>query len=259
MSIIKDIKGSVATISLNRPDRHNAFDEAMIAELTSCFTKLADQPDVRVILLRGEGKSFCAGGDLDWMRRVADYDRTENRRDASALRAMLESVDQCPVPVLCWLHGAAYGGGVGLAAAADIVVADPSARFCLSEVKLGLAPAVIGPYVLRAMGARQARRYMLTAEVFDAAEAHRIGLVHRIGGAEDMTALIGLILKSGAQAVRATKQMIHALGEMPEREQAAYSVRLIADLRAAREGREGVQAFLEKRKPNWIIDQDVED
>ncbi|WP_142850067.1 enoyl-CoA hydratase/isomerase family protein [Telmatospirillum sp. J64-1] len=247
----------IATLTLNRPEVHNAFDDRLIAELTERFLNLGGDPQVRVVVLAANGPSFSAGGDLAWMKRIAANSEEENLRDAMALARLMEVIDSCPKPVLGLVQGPAYGGGVGLAVCCDIVIAAAKATFCLSEVKLGLIPATIMPYVLRAIGHRAARRYVLSAERFDAAEAQRLGLVHEVveedalwRRAEDIIAA----LKAGGPAAQAAaKEMLHQAWDRPGGEETmAWTARRIAEIRASSEGQEGLAAFLEKRKPAWL-------
>lgn len=248
-----------AWVTLNRPDVHNAFDDALIAELGAAFERLGGDRAVRAVALGARGKSFSAGGDLNWMRRMAGYSPDENRRDAEGLAAMLRTLAHCPKPTLALVQGAVLGGGVGLVAACDIAVAAEEATFCLSEVKLGIIPATIGPYVVAAIGERWARRYALTAERFDAAEARRIGLVHEVVPAAGLVsaaaAILAALAGNGPAALAATKDLIRAVAGRPiDAEVVADTARRIADARASDEGREGIAAFLEKRKPNWVKD-----
>jgi methylglutaconyl-CoA hydratase len=250
-----DARG-IARVTLDRPAVHNAFDDALIAELVATFRALDGDDRARVVVLAGAGKSFSAGGDLNWMKRMAGYDMAENVRDAEGLGALMSSLDRLAKPTVGLVQGAAYGGGVGLVACCDIVVAADSARFCLSEVKLGLIPAVISPYVVRAMGARAARRYFLTAEVFDAAEARRLGLVNEVVPAGELEAagarLVEILLQAGPNAQGAAKALIARVdGAQIDDALIADTARRIAEIRATDEGREGVGAFLEKRKPRW--------
>jgi methylglutaconyl-CoA hydratase len=246
-------------VTLNRPDVHNAFDDVLIADLTAAFERLGGDGAVRAVGLRAAGKSFSAGGDLNWMRRMAGYSTEENRRDAEGLAAMLHALSHCPKPTLALVQGAALGGGVGLVAACDIALTAANATFCLSEVKLGLIPATIGPYVVAAMGERQARRYALTAERFGAEEAMRIGLVHEVVPAEGLASaaqtMLAALAANGPAAMAATKDLIRSLAGRPiDADVRADTARRIADIRASDEGREGITAFLEKRKPGWIKD-----
>lgn len=246
----------VAEVWLNRPDVRNAFNDGVIQELTQAFTVLGADPDLRAIVLGGRGKAFCAGADLGWMRSMADYTWPQNHADASALAQMLWTVWQCPVPVLGRIQGDCYAGGVGLAAVCDVLVAADSVHFCLSEARLGLLPATIGPYVIRALGEQASRRYFTTAERFSAAQAQTLGLVHEVVGAEQLDAKVAEIvaawLANGPAAVRACKRLVKDLAGQPM--DAALrddTARRIADIRASAEGREGVSAFLNKREPAW--------
>ena len=251
-------EASLATVTLNRPEVRNAFNDEVIAEVTAAFRALGERDDVRCIVLAASGTAFCAGADLNWMKRMASYTREENLADAGALAEMLRVVYACPKPTIARVQGDAYAGGTGLVAACDIAVSVDSAQYCLSEVKLGLIPATISPYVIRAMGARAAHRYFLTAERFDAAEALRIGFVHEVVSAERLDAKVAelaqALVNAGPQAVRLCKKLVQDVAEQaitPALEQ--LTVEGIADIRVSSEGREGLQSFLQKRKPNWII------
>ena len=248
--------GTVARVWLNRPDVRNAFNDAVIAELTAAFRELGADASVRAIVLGGHGKAFCAGGDLNWMRAMADYSWEQNRADAQALADMLWTLYTCPAPVVGRVHGDCYAGGVGLASVCDVLVAAEGMHFCLSEAKLGLLPATIGPYVVRALGQQASRRYFVTAERFSAAEAHRLGFVHELARPETIDATVDAIVQAlvanGPAAVKASKQLVRDLAGAPlTPELRADTARRIADIRASDEGREGVQAFLHKRKPSW--------
>lgn len=247
----------IARITLTRPEVRNAFDDGLIAELDAAFRLLGTRSDVRAIVLAAEGPAFCAGANLNWMRRMADYTRDENLADAGKLAAMLRTIAECPKPTIARVQGDVYAGGMGLVAACDMAVSVDSAWYCLSEVKIGLVPATISPYVLRAMGTRAAQRYFLTAERFTAAEAQRIGFVHEVVAADALDAKVDELLKAltGASpaAVRACKQLVaDVAGREIDEALIAKTVEGIADIRASDEGREGVQAFLHKRKPSWI-------
>lgn len=249
----------VETVTLNRPDVRNAFNDEFIAELAAVFLELAKRPEVRCVVLAANGPAFCAGADLNWMRRIADYSREENIEDASGLARMLEVLYRCPKPTIAKVQGDVYAGGMGLVSACDMAVAVEGANFCLSEVKLGLIPATISPYVIRAMGTRAAHRYFLTAERFPAAEAHRIGLVHEVVKAEELDARVAALAQSlvqcGPEAVKACKKLLHDVaGHDITAGLVRRTVEGIADIRASDEGREGVQSFLGKRKPNWLLD-----
>ena len=246
-----------ATLTLNRPEVHNAFDDVLIAEMTIALKKLAADPQVRVVCLTAAGKSFSAGADLGWMRRMADYSPAENLADSVALAELMQTLNTLPKPTLALVQGAAFGGGVGLVATCDLVLATPQASFCLSEVKLGLIPAVISPYVVAAIGARAARRYCISAERFDAERALQLGLVHEIVPAEELTQeadrLTRLLLKNGPQAMAAAKQLVADVSSHPLNEDlVAETAKRIAATRASDEGREGLSAFLEKRNPEWV-------
>jgi methylglutaconyl-CoA hydratase len=249
----------VAVLWLSRPQLRNAFDENMIAEVTEAFDALERDPAVRAVVLAGQGKAFCAGADLDWMKRMKGMSREENREDALRFAKMLNRIYTFSKPTVARVHGAAYAGGVGLLAACDIAVAANDAEFCLSEVKLGLAPATISPYVVAAMGMRAARRYCITAERFTAAEAYRIGLVQEIVLPAELDATVNAILGElvqGAPAAQASaKEMLRAVAGAPiGPELIAQTAERIAALRVSEEGQEGMAAFFEKRKPAWIGD-----
>ncbi len=249
--------GHVARVTLNRPDVRNAFNEGVIAELTAAFATLGQDPTLRAIVLAAEGKAFCAGADLNWMKAMAGYSWEENHADASRLADMLWTIYSCPVPVIARVQGDVYAGGVGLVSACDMVAAVEGAGFCLSEAKLGLLPATIGPYVVRALGEQASRRYFVTAERFGAAEAHRLGLVHELATPETLDAkvqsLVDALCANGPAAVRACKRLVQDVAHReitpPLRDDTA---RRIADIRASAEGREGVQSFLNKTKPSWL-------
>jgi methylglutaconyl-CoA hydratase len=247
----------VAEVWLNRPDVRNAFNDSVIAELTAVFQGFAADAELRVVVLGGHGKAFCAGADLNWMRAMADYSWEQNRADAQALADMLWAIYQCPVPVIGRIHGDCYAGGVGLAAVCDMLVAAAGVNFCLSEAKLGLLPATIGPYVIKALGERAAQRYFTTAERFSATEAHRLGFVHEVCAAEaideTLQVLVAALVANGPAAVKACKRLVQDLASRPlTGELRADTARRIADIRASAEGREGVQSFLNKRPPAWI-------
>lgn len=246
-----------ATVTLNRPGVRNAFNEILIRELTEVFLELGQRPDLRAIVLAGNGPTFCAGADLNWMRRMADYTDDENRADALTLAQMLHTVWSCPKPVIARVHGDTYAGGMGLVAACDIVVAAESAQFCLSEARLGLLPATISPYVLRAMGEQAARRYFITAERFDAVEAHRMGLVHVLSAPDGLDPAVERLLKTlldnSPAAVRKSKQLVQDMaGAAIDQALMEDTANRIAEIRGSDEGREGVQAFLEKRPAAWL-------
>lgn len=248
--------GPVARVFLNRPELRNAFNSEVIADLQQAFTRLGADPSVRAIVLGGHGKAFCAGGDLNWMRAMADFSWAQNRDDAQALADMLDTVYRCPKPVVGRVQGDCYAGAVGLAAVCDIVVAAEAAHFCISEAKVGLLPGTISPYVLRALGEQACRRYFITAERFSAVEAHRLGLVHQLAPADGLDAavdaLLASLLANSPAAVLASKRLVQDFAGQPlSAELRAESARRIADIRASDEGKEGVAAFLQKRDPAW--------
>jgi methylglutaconyl-CoA hydratase len=248
----------VAEVWLNRPDVRNAFNDEVIAELTQTFQQLAAQPELRVVLLSGRGKAFCAGADLNWMRAMADYSWEQNRADAQRLADMLWTLDQCPVPVVGRVQGDCYAGGMGLASICDVLVASSNVTFCLSEARLGLLPATISPYVIRAMGAQAARRYFTTAERLSAAQAHAMGLVDELCEPEALDAkvaeIVATLVANGPAAVKACKQLVRDVaGQDITEALRAETARRIADIRASDEGKEGLQSFLGKRSPNWQV------
>jgi methylglutaconyl-CoA hydratase len=258
MAIIEtDIDGrGAATVWLNRPEVHNAFDDTLIATLTEELRRVEADPKVRVVVLAGRGKSFSAGADLGWMKRMAGYTEAENRRDAEALAELLRTLNYLRKPTIAAVQGNAYGGGVGLVACCDIAIAVEAATFALTEVRLGLTPATISPYVVSAIGERQARRYFLTAEAFNAREAQRIGLVHQTCKPDDLPIIVAQIIDSlvacGPAAQAAAKDLIRRVGRGPvDAEMIADTARRIAEIRVTPEGREGIAAFLEKRKAAW--------
>lgn len=256
-SVDLEHRGHVLHVTLNRPEMRNAFDASAIAELTAAFASLADTPDVRAVVLGAQGKAFCAGADLNWMRAMADYSWAENHADASRLAEMFRAIAACPVPVVARVQGDCYGGGVGLVACSDVVVCAQDAGFCLSEVRLGLIPATISPYVIDAIGQRAALRYFVTAERFDAARAQALGLVHEVCGADELEArtdqVVQAIVRNGPAAVRASKQLVADIGRLPRNDETReLTARRIADIRASQEGQEGVRAFLQKRAPDWL-------
>ncbi|HVL08062.1 MAG TPA: enoyl-CoA hydratase/isomerase family protein [Burkholderiaceae bacterium] len=249
--------GHVATVTLNRPDVRNAFNDILIAELTGAFRALGDSPQVRVIVLTGAGTAFCAGADLNWMRRMAGYAPEQNRADALTLAQMMHTLWSCPRPVIARVQGDAYAGGVGLVAASDIVVAADIANFSISETRLGLIPATISPYVIRAMGERAARRYFLSAERFSATQAAHCGLVHEVVPEAALDArvaeLTATLAANGPEAVRACKRLVQDVAGAPiDTDLITDTANRIAEIRGSAEGREGISAFLEKRRPAWL-------
>ncbi len=252
-------EGRVATVTLNRPELHNAFDDVLMAELTTTFRELGRDEAVRVIVLAAAGRSFSAGADLNWMKRMAGYSFEENVADAKLLSDMLEAIHGAPKPVIGRVQGAAFGGGVGLVAACDIALGTERASFCLSEVKLGIIPAVISPYLVDRIGGAAARRYSLTAERFGAGEALRLGLLAGVSDDEedldaDIAALCELLLKNGPAALAACKSLYDAIGAASPAQQRDETARRIAEIRVSAEGQEGLNAFLDKKSPNWIED-----
>ncbi len=254
--LLVEKKDAVARVTLNRPEVRNAFDDAVIADLKKAFTELDRDETVRVVVLAGNGPAFCAGADLNWMKRMAGYGYHENVGDARALAEMLASLDAMSKPTIARVHGPVFAGGTGLVAACDFAVGTAEAKFCFSEAKLGLSPATISPYVIRAIGERAARRYFLTAEVFDAAEAYRIGLLSALVAADQLDSSLDALLKNllagGPQALAKIKQLIRAVsGRALDDALIADTARRIAEIRVSPEGKEGIAAFLEKRKPSW--------
>lgn len=247
----------VATVTLNNPAKHNAFDDVVIGELTEAFNTLNDNADVRVVVLAAKGKNFSAGADLGWMKRTANYSREENIADAQALARMLKTLNTMTKPTIARIQGAAFGGAVGLVSCCDMAVAAERAVFSLSEVKIGLIPATISPYVIAAIGQRAARRYFTTAERFSAAEALTLGLVSKLVSAEEeldhaVTELVKQLLTSGPQAVTAAKQLAFDMDREISDQLIAQTCERIADIRTSPEGQEGLTAFLEKRSPAWV-------
>lgn len=246
----------VAEVWLNRPEVRNAFNDGVVQELSDTFRTLAGDGELRAVVLGGHGKAFCAGADLSWMRAMADYTWPQNHADAARLAEMLWAIWTCPVPVVGRIHGDCYAGGVGLAAVCDVLVAADGAHFCLSEARLGLLPATIGPYVVKALGEQASRRYFVTAERFSAARAQALGFVHEVVAAEALdatvTGIVAAIVANGPLAVRACKRLVKDIaGREIDAALREDTARRIADIRASAEGREGVQAFLNKRDPAW--------
>ncbi len=257
MTLDIEVQGPVATVWMNRPDLHNAFDENLITELTAACMALDEDADIRVVVLAGRGKSFSAGADLNWMKRAANNGLDDNLNDARALALMLRTLAEMKKPTIARVQGAALGGGMGLAAACDIAVASTKAVFATSEVKFGIIPSAISPYVLRAIGARQAYRYFQSAERIDAGRAREIGLVHETVEPEALDAkveeIIATLLQGGPQSQTAAKELIRAVdGQAVNQTLMEDTAHRIAHLRATPEAREGISAFLEKRSPNWM-------
>jgi methylglutaconyl-CoA hydratase len=249
-------RDGVARVTLNRPELRNAFDDELIKKLRGAFEDISTDPSVRVMVLAGNGPAFCAGADLNWMKRMAGYGYDENLADAKALAQMLATLDRLPKPTIARVHGPVFAGGTGLVAACDIAVGTPEAKFCLSEAKLGLSPATISPYVLRAMGEREARRYFLTAEVFDAREAFRIGMLSLLVEPHELDPAIDGLMKhlmaGGPEAHAKIKALIRSVaGRRPDDALVAETAKHIAEIRGSPEGKEGIASFLEKRKAAW--------
>jgi len=248
--------GPVVRLRMHRPDLHNAFDAELIGNLTAALEALAEDRTVRAVVLEGAGASFSAGADMNWMRGMTSATEEENREDALALARLMRSLDELPHPTIARVHGAAFGGGIGLIACCDIAIGVPEAKFGLTESRLGLLPAVISPYVIAAIGARQARRWFATAEHFDAAEAHRLGLLHLVVAAEDLDAAVSrqldLLLRAGPFAAGFAKSLVRRVCASRDRDRLdSDNADLIARLRVSPEGQEGLAAFLDKRKPGW--------
>ena len=256
-NLIVEKRNLVAIVTLNRPEVRNAFDDVLISNLTKVFLDLDRDETVRAVVLAGAGTAFCAGADLNWMKRMAGYGYDDNLKDANALAQMLKTLDRMSKPTVARVHGPAYAGGVGLVAACDIAIGSHHAEFCLTEVKLGLSPATISPYVVRAMGERLARRYFLTGEVIDAGEAYRMRLLADISPPEELdgavNALLGHLVLGGREAHAKIKDLIRAVSTGPADDaMIADTAKRIAEIRISPEGREGIASFLEKRKPNWV-------
>ena len=256
VSYVKD--GPVARVSFCRPEIHNAFNDTLIFEMTDLFTALKADKTLRVVVLTGEGKSFCAGADLNWMRRVKEYSFEKNLEEALALADLFYLIYTLPLPVIGRINGAAIGGGTGFVAVCDIAVAAESAKFSFSEVKIGVVPACIGPYVIRKIGAGKAREFFISGERLPAIEAHRIGLVDRVSPDdkldEEVEKLVKTVLSSGPHAIKMAKELIANVPLMPPDQFKPYTAEMIARLRKSDEGQEGMDAFLNKRKPNWVIE-----
>jgi methylglutaconyl-CoA hydratase len=257
MSLRNEMQGRVLCLTLSRPEKRNAFDEAMIADLSAAYLGAAKDDGVAAVLLRAEGSHFSSGGDLAWMQRMASYSAADNLADARRLAAMLQAVDLCPKPTLARVQGPAFAGAVGILACCDLVLAVPDASFAITEVRIGLIPAVIGPYLVRAMGARQARRWCLTAESFSAETARQLGLVHEVVAADRLDAAIAeqldLLLRASAPALAAAKSLLAAIDRPLDALVIEETSRRIAERRASADGREGLAAFLEKRAPSWRL------
>jgi methylglutaconyl-CoA hydratase len=253
-----DLNDKIAHITFCRPDVHNAFNDTVIYELTDCFTALKQQERLRVIVISGEGKSFCAGADLNWMRRVKEYGYEKNYEESLALAELFHLIYTMPVPIIGRINGAAIGGGTGFVALCDIAIAAESAKFSFSEVKIGVVPACIGPYVIKKIGEGKAREFFISGERLTAKEAHRIGLINRWYPDDQLDAeiakLIETVLSSGPHAVAMAKELVSNVPNMPPEKYKPYTADMIARLRKSDEGQEGMDAFLNKRKPNWVED-----
>ncbi len=249
-------EGPVATVSFCRPEIHNAFNDTLIYEMTDLFTSLKEDNDLRVIVLTGEGKSFCAGADLNWMRRVKDYSFEKNLEESLALANLFWLIYTMPLPIVGRINGAAIGGGTGFVSVCDISVAAESAKFSFSEVKIGVVPACIGPYVVKKIGEGKAREFFISGERLSAADAHRIGLVNRYYPDDqfddEIDKLVKTILSSGPNAIKMAKELVSNVPLMTQDEFRPYTAEMIAKLRKSDEGQEGMDAFLNKRKPNWV-------
>jgi len=261
--LIEQNAHGVGTVTLNRAEIHNAFDDALIRDLTEAIQSFEQNPEVRVIVLRSTGKSFSAGADLNWMKRMADYSWNQNYQDSLGLATLMQTLASTSKPTVGVIQGAAFGGGVGLVACCDIALASNRASFCLSEVKLGLIPAVISPYVIAAIGERAAKRYFVTAERFNAETALRLGLVQDIYEPEQLDGeaekVIAAILENGPVAVlEAKKLIVNIANRKLDEETIRFTAQKISDIRASAEGKEGITAFLEKRSPNWDVKTQTE-
>jgi len=257
-NLILETGNGVAKLILNRPDVHNAFDDELIEDIINALSNVSNDDSVRAVILTSTGKHFSAGADLNWMKRMATLSEEENRNDAQRLAELMHALNNLNKPTIALVDGAAYGGAVGLIACCDMAIATQRSRFCLSEVKIGLSPAVISPFVVAAIGERQARRYFLTAEVFDAQQAEKFELLHEV--VEDKDALqesseklVSALLGNSPQAMDKTKQLIKQVsrGDI-DQDMRDYTVNLIASIRVSEEGQEGLGSFLEKRKPSWV-------
>jgi methylglutaconyl-CoA hydratase len=256
VSLLIDINGGIARFTLNRPDVHNAFDEVVIAELRDAYDRAAADTAVRAIVLHAAGKSFSSGGDLNWMKRMAGFSHEENLADARSLAGLMRAIDCSPKPTLARVQGSVFAGALGMIACSDIAIAVPEAEFAVTEVRVGLIPAVISPYLVRAIGVRQVRRWFLTAERFSAVQAQSMGLIHEVVSADQLDAAItrtlDALLKAGPASLAATKALVAAVDRPLDEGVIDETAARIAAIRASDEGREGVTAFLEKRKPSWL-------
>ena len=254
--VLYNVENGVATITLNRPEKHNAFDDNVIANITDLLDRAKNDSDVRALVLRSNGKTFCAGADLNWMQRMVNYSEAENQADAMKLATMLNNLYQFPKPTIARVQGAAFGGAVGLIACCDIAVASKLSKFCLSEAKIGLIPATISPFVIQAMGERTARRYAMTSEVFSSRRARRLGLIQESVNEEELdetvSHFVSSLLKNGPEAVSQTKALFHDMkGQSINHDLLTDTSQRIAKVRVSAEGQEGLNAFLGKRAPSW--------
>ncbi|MCX7974007.1 MAG: enoyl-CoA hydratase/isomerase family protein [Candidatus Aminicenantes bacterium] len=260
-TILLNIDPPIAYLFLNRPEVHNAFNAIMIRELSQALEEIKQRSEIRVLILSGKGKSFCAGADLNWMREIINYSFEENLRESRQLAELIYQLDQMPLPTIARINGATIGGGNGFQAACDLAIACDEAIFSLSEVKIGLVPAVISPYVIRRIGESRARQYFLTGERIIASKAEEIGLVHQCVPTakldEAVSEAVNLLLTSGPTAIARAKDLIHKVSKMSIEEAKEYTARIIAELRISPEGQEGMSAFLEKRKPRWVQEAEL--
>ncbi len=262
--LLINVHQQVATLTLNKPQVHNAFDDVLIQSIIQSLNSINNDPDIRVVILKANGKHFSAGADLNWMKRMASLNESENKADAQSLSELMRTLNELTKPTIALVDGAAYGGAVGLISCCDMAIATQRSRFCLSEVKIGLSPAVISPYVVSAIGERTARRYFLTAEVFDADAAHSFGLIHSVvsdnqAQHEQVLTWVNSLLQNSPQALNKTKQLIRQVsrGEVNQ-DMRDETVSLIAGIRVSDEGQEGLTSFLEKRPANWCASLPLE-
>jgi len=248
-------KDNIATVFLNRPDVHNALNEHMMKEIKKCFDELSIEKKIKIIILTGKGKSFCAGADLNWMKSMVDYSMEKNIEDSTLLLNLFESIFNCPKPVIARINGHAFGGGIGLFAVCDIIIAIPNCKFAFSEVKLGIIPAVISTYVVRRIGISNMRRLFLTGERFDSNYAKEIGLIDYVFSENELDneidKYVNILLSSGPNAISEIKKLVDSYETMKLEKYKKYTVQKISELRVSKEGQEGINSFLEKRKPKW--------
>ena len=257
--LLVDIEGPVATVTLNRNDVHNAMDEQTLAEMADVFQHLGKPGQARVIVLKANGPDFCAGADIRWMKRASGYTPAKNRKDAMRLVKMIEAIDLCPVPVIGMVHGGVYGGGLGVVAACDIVVAETQTKMCFSECRLGILPAVVSSVVLPKIGLSHTRRLYLTSELFGMDIAQRVGLVHEVGSSDEVEGIVNRlirdILRNGPNAVRMSKTYLSKMADLPYKKRVKLSLDTLVKARSSAEGKEGLSAFLEKRKASWVSER----